>query len=376
MKRELLAIIGKDLRLARRDPRYLAPSLIVPFVLLSVFVILWSSFGGGEAFMCGLVVQDQTNFGDEMASTIENMRSTTNHTWFTITHYSLEDAESLFSQGNLVAYIVIPSDFGANISQGLGATVIIYINNANDDIIKNYVHRIELAVLLFNQDAQSPDFNQSDAIVALEEVHTLAMTPGNTEYAGAAAIILSLITCSLAGQGMNAAAEYENKAIEDTLNSPVSRTLLVLGHTLSAIPRSLLILILSFPIISLIVGITPSGNPFLLLGVILLSILALTPIGELIGVLTRQKEMALLAAVILTIIGFLAGGGLAPISLMPFQFRFFALLLPTSHVIGLWTRLFFLDTMSGLLFSSLALVAVWLIFTTVVVVVTSKEVER
>lgn len=374
--RELLAIIRKDLRVARRDPRFLGPSLIVPFVLLSVYVILWSSFGGGEAFTCGLVVQDDTVYGEEMAEIIEGMRSSTNHTWFSITRYDLTEAENHFLSGDLIAYIVIPSGFGANISSENDAQLIMYVNNINDDIVKNYVHRIEAAVLLYNQGALSPDFDQSEAMVSLEEYHSLALTPGNTEYAGAAAIILSLITCTLAGQGMNTAADYENKAIEDTLNSPVSRVVLMLGHSLSAVPRSLFVLVISFPIVSIILNISPVGNPVLLFAVLILSALALTPLGELIGILTKEKEKALLASVLLTIIGFLAGGGLAPVSLMPIQFRMVALMIPVTHVIILWTRLFYFDTTLGLVSSSLALVVFWLLFTAAVVFVTKKEVER
>ncbi len=373
--RQLLAVIRKDLRLARRDPRFLAPSIIVPFVLLSVYVILWSSFGGGEAFSCGLVIQDDTPQGEEMAQIIESMKSTTNHTWFSITRYDLSEAENLYLSGDLIAYIIIPSGFGANISSGQDSQIVMHVNNINDDIVKNYVHRIEAAVLLYNQGAFAPEFNQSEASIAIEEYHSLPMTPGNTEYAGAAAIILSLITCTLAGQGMNTATEFENKAIDDTLNSPISRFILILGHTLSAIPRSLLVLLLTFPIVSIILNIAPSGNPFILLGIVLLTAIALTPLGELIGILTKEREKALLVSVILTIIGFLAGGGMAPVSLMPIQFRVVALLIPITHVIILWTRAFYYDTTLGLLSSSLALCVVWLVFTLAVVLATKKEVE-
>ncbi len=373
--RQLAAIIRKDLRIARRDPRFIAPSLIVPFILLSVYLVLWSSVGGGESFVCGLVVEDQTSFGEEMAKIIETMKSSTNHTWFSVTRYGLDEAEQLFLQGDLIAYIIIPDGFGANISNNQDATVLMRINNANDDIVKNYVHRIEAAVLLYNQGARSPDFNQSEAKVSLEEYHTLDITPGNVEYAGAVTIILSLITCSLAGQVMNTSSEFESKAIEDTLNSPISRWVLVVGLTLSAIPRSVLVLVIVFPIVSLIVGISPVGNPILLVLVVLLSVLALTPLGHFIGVLTREREKALLVSVLLAVIGFLAGGGLAPVSLLPLLFRVVALLIPISHVIILWTRLFFYDTMSGLLLSIFALLATWVLFTLAAVYVTNKEVE-
>ncbi len=377
MIQQLIAIIKKDLRLARRDPRFIAPSLIVPFVLLTVYVTMWTTFaGGGEAFACGLVVEDQTTFGEQMASIIENMKSTTNHSWFTITRYDLENADSLYRQGNLISYILIPDGFGANISAGIDANVVMYINNANDDIVKNYVHRIEAAVLLYNQEALSPDFDQSNARVALEEELTLQLTPGNVEYAAAAAIILSLVTCSIAGQGLNTAAEFENKAIDDTLNSPLSRVVLVLGRTLAAIPRSMFVLLITYPVITIGMGVYPVGNPLILFGIIILAALALAPIGDLIGVVTKEKEPALLVAVILAVLGFLAGGGMAPIGLIPFQYRIFALLIPVTYVMTLWTRVFFIDTVTGLLPSVMALIVIWLLATLAVVALTKREVER
>jgi ABC-type multidrug transport system permease subunit len=349
----------------------------VPFVILLVYAILWTSFaGGGEAFACGLVVEDQSEPADEMAAVIENMKSSTNYTWFTIERHDVSTAEQLFQQGDLIAYIVIPAGFGDNISSGVNASVIIHINNLNDDINKNYIHRIEVAVLLYNQEALSPDFDQSNAVIALNEIHTLSMTPGNVEYAAAAAIILSLITCSLAGQGLNTAAEFENKAIHDTLNSPLPRYVLVLGHTLSAIPRSMIVLAITYPVVTLSMGVYPAGNPLVLLGIILLSTLALTPVGELIGVLAREKEQAILGAVLLTVLGFLAGGGLAPVALMPFQFRVVSLFIPVTHVIVLWTRVFFYDTLLGLLPSVIALVTIWLLSTLAVVLLTRREVEK
>ena len=163
MLREVVSIIRKELRLSRRDPRFVGPSLIVPFVFLLVYSILWSSVGGGESFVCGLVVDDQSQAASDMAAIIEDMRSTTNYTWFDTTRYSKQEASILFSNGDLIAYILIPEGFGANLSSGVESRVVLYLNNLNDDIVKNYIHRIEAAVLLFNQKAYAPSLNQSDS---------------------------------------------------------------------------------------------------------------------------------------------------------------------------------------------------------------------
>ncbi|MHA2190580.1 MAG: ABC transporter permease, partial [Candidatus Thorarchaeota archaeon] len=231
MLREIAAIVKKDLKQAKRDPKFLGPSLIIPFVFLLVYTIMWTSVGGGESFACGLVVEDVSPEANDLADILENMVSTTNHTWFSIERFDLETADELYRNTDLIAYILIPEGFGDNLTNGQNTTIVMFINNVNDDVVKNYVHRIEAAVLLFNQGAVHPDFDQSDAPISLEESFSLAATPSNIEYMAAVAILLSLIACSLASQAMLTATEFETGALQDTLNSPTPRLALVLGRT-------------------------------------------------------------------------------------------------------------------------------------------------
>jgi ABC-type multidrug transport system permease subunit len=376
MLREIIAVARKDLKQAKRDPRFIAPSLIVPFVLALVYTIMWAQVGGGESFVCGLVVEDQSSQADEMADILENMVSTTNFTWFKMTRYDSESASGLFQSGDLIAYILIPEGFGVNVTTGLKATITIYIANLNDDIVKNYVHRIEAGVLLHNQRALYPDFNQSDARIALEETLNLQETPSNVSYMYAVGIILSMIVCSVAGQAMATAADFETQAIYDTMNSPASRLAIIIGHTVAAIPRSLVVLTITIPVLLLGTETLPAGNIAMLGLILLLTILALVPIGELIGIRTKQREQAILFSVLLAVVGFIAGGGLAPIGLMPAEMRAIVLLLPTTHSISMWTRVFFQDTILGLLPGVAFLLAVWILLSLLTAQLLKREVEH
>ena len=107
-------------------------------------------------------------------------------------------------------------------------------------------------------------------------------------------------------------------------------------------------------------------------------VLTLSPVlwDIVIGIRTKRRELAILGSVLFSVIGFLAGGGLAPIGLMPLELRIASLVLPTTHVIGLWTRVFFLDTVAGILPSVVFLVATWLVLTVVVSTLMKREVER
>ncbi|MHA1924359.1 MAG: ABC transporter permease [Candidatus Thorarchaeota archaeon] len=376
MLREIVAIVKKDLKQAKRDPKFLGPSLIVPFVFVLVYSIMWSSVGGGESFVCGLVVQDLSPEADDMANILENMMSTTNHTWFRIERYSLETASALYENTDLIAYILIPEGFGTNITSGVNASVVMSINNANDDIVKNYVHRLETAILLYNQGAVYPEFDQSLARISLEESYSLSATPSNLEYMAAVAIVLSLMVCALTSQAMLTATEFETGAIQDTLNSPTPRLAVVLGHTIAALPRSFSALLISAPVISLSMGVFPTGNILILIGILILSVLALVPIGELIGMKTRKREQSLLAGVLLVMVGFLAGGGMAPIGLSPASIRAIVSILPTTHSLFLWSRVFFSDTVLGLLTGSLFLLCTWIVMSAIVANLMKKEVER
>jgi len=193
-------------------------------------------------------------------------------------------------------------------------------------------------------------------------------------YAGG--IILSMIVCSVAGQGMATAADFETQAIYDTMNSPASRLAIVIGHTVAAIPRSLVILAITIPVLLLGTETLPAGNIAVLGLILLLTILALVPIGELIGIRTKQREQAILFSVLFAVVGFLAGGGLAPIGLMPTEMRAIVLLLPTTHSIAMWTRVFFQDTMLGLLPGAVSLLAVWILLSLLTAQLLKREVEH
>jgi len=376
MLRAIAAIVKKDLKQAKRDPKFLGPSLIIPFVFLLVYTIMWTSLGGGESFACGLVVEDLSPEANDMANILENMVSTTNHTWFSIERYDPETADELYRNGELIAYILIPEGFGTNISLGQNATAVMFINNVNDDVVKNYVHRFEAAVLLYNQGAVYPDFDQSNAPIAIEESFSLAATPSNLEYMAAVAILLSLIACSLASQAMLTATEFETGALQDTLNSPTPRLALVIGRIIAAIPRSFSAILISAPVICFSMNIFPVGNLLILFGILLLTILALVPIGELIGMKIRNREQALLAAVLITVASFILGGGMAPIGLSPASIRIIMGILPTTHSFALWSRVFFLDTMLGLTTSALYLLGTWILMSAVVTHLMKKEVEH
>ena len=376
MLRQITAIVKKDLKQAKRDPKFLGPSLIFPFVFLLVYTIMWTSVGGGESFACGLVVQDTSPEANDFADILENMVSTTNHTWFDMERYDLATADELYQQTELIAYIIIPEGFGANITSGQNATAIMFINNANDDIVKNYVHRFEAAVLLFNQGAVYPDFDQSDARIAIDESFSLTSTPSNLRYMAAVAIVLSFMACSLTSQAMLTASEFETNAIHDTMNSPTPRLALVLGRTLAAIPRSFISLFIAAPIICLSMNVFPVGNILVLIGILLLTALALAPLGELIGMKLRNREQALLASILFVMVGFIAGGGMAPIGLTSQLVQILVSILPTTHTLGLWARVFFNDTLLGLTTSTIALVATWAVMSIVVFQLMKREVER
>jgi ABC-type multidrug transport system permease subunit len=376
MFREIVAIVKKDLKQAKRDPKFLGPSLIIPLTLLLVYIVMWTSVGGGESFTCGLVVQDTSAEANDFADIIEHMVSTTNHTWFRIERYDLETADHLYQNTELVAYILIPEGFGVNITSGQNATAVMFINNINDDIVKNYIHRFEAAVLLFNQGAVYPEFDQSDARIAIAESFSLVETPSNLKYMAAVAIILSLIACSLTSQAMLTATEFETAALQDTLNSPAPRLALIIGGTLAAIPRSFSAILISAPLICFGMNVYPTGNILVLFGILLLTIVALVPIGELIGLKVRNREQALLASVLFTVFGFYIGGGIAPIGLSPAPIRTLAGILPTTHSLTLWARVFFLDTTLGLITGFLYLIGSWILMSAVVAHLMKKEVER
>jgi hypothetical protein len=123
-------------------------------------------------------------------------------------------------------------------------------------------------------------------------------------------------------------------------------------------------------------NIFPAGNVVVLFGILILTSLALAPIGELIGMRLRNKEHALLASVLFVVAGFILGGGMAPISLSPEIIQNLAGIVPMTHTLILWSRVFFNDTLLGLTTSTVALLVTWIVMSIIVYQLMKKEVEH
>ncbi|MGY5873485.1 MAG: hypothetical protein RTV72_14655, partial [Candidatus Thorarchaeota archaeon] len=90
----------------------------------------------------------------------------------------------------------------------------------------------------------------------------------------------------------------------------------------------------------------------------------------------RNRENALLASVLFVVVGFILGGGMAPIGLSSPIVQSLASILPTTHSITLWARVFFNDTLLGITTSALVLVLTWAVMSIIVFQLMKKEVER
>ncbi|MHA1780185.1 MAG: ABC transporter permease [Candidatus Thorarchaeota archaeon] len=201
----------------------------------------------------------------------------------------------------------------------------------------------------------------------------MPITPSLLSYNGISAILLSVVACAIGGQAMLAAADIENGALYETLNSPAPRISYILGRTIAAIPRSILGLVFVIPFITLTLGLPSTGEPLLLVGVVILTILGTAPIGEIIGNGVGNREQALLLSVIITILGYFAGGGLAPVSLLPQPYRSITLLSPMTYALDFWIRSFFIGSQGILLFPIFMLFFWWILLTALGAVLLSRR---
>ncbi|MHA1771766.1 MAG: hypothetical protein ACTSXS_09305, partial [Candidatus Thorarchaeota archaeon] len=94
---------------------------------------------------------------------------------------------------------------------------------------------------------------------------------------------------------------------------------------------------------------------------------------EIIGNGVGNREQALLLSVIITILGYFAGGGLAPVSLLPQPYRSITLLSPMTYALDFWIRSFFIGSQGILLFPIFMLFFWWILLTALGAVLLSRR---
>ncbi len=315
------AILTKDIKSTMRVKKYFFPVVIPPLVMLVVFSLL-SISASPETMRVVVVDEDHTNYSNLMVDYVENISSEF-APWFEVTEVATyEEAQARLDSYQVLGLIYVPPGFGANVSSGVpGETGMLEleVQNINNDYVKNYIQRLDEAVLAFNQDL-NVSAGHVDHFTILTQKTYLIGTDG-TDVSAIRGIAVGLIALYgiLAGLGfsaMNMAKEYDDETILEIVSSPVSRTAYIASKQLISVVFGLGITLVVGTIVYLIVGVPFRGNLAILILAFLLNTWFHANVGSLFGLAFKKITPVLILSILLAMLLWFFAGGFAPAKIM------------------------------------------------------------
>jgi ABC-type multidrug transport system permease subunit len=339
----LLAILRKDLISTRRVKKYFFSAIIPPLVILIVFTS-FSQISNPETYTVMVIDDDNTNLSGIMVDYIGNISSDF-APWFNVVHVdSLNESLYLLNDYRYLGLIHIPSGFESNITSGISGQkgiIILIVQNINDDYVKNFMQRLDEAVLTFNQDLHLSPGSVDDFKINLDMNYIIDQPVSILKMIVLGVLSIYGIICGLLFGALNIAKEYEDLTIIEIANSPVSRTAYLVSKQLIAVFLGGIIMIIFSILMFFFSQIQFRGNYLIIILAFVLSTWIHSGIGCLIGLKLKKTMPVILTCIISSMLLWFFSGGFAPLMILGDTVVFVSRFLPSSY----WTEILVGETL-------------------------------
>ncbi len=316
--RDLLTIVHKDIISTKRVKKYFLGAIIPPMVVLIVFTC-FLNVDNPETYRVVLVDEDKSEASHIFSNYVRNITSEF-APWFDVIEVESYDVgKQMLNNIEVLGLIHIPKGFGINVSQSneeVKATVYLEVQNINNDYVKNYMQRMDEAVLTFNQRIHlNRDGVDSFELVAVKYYII------DQKLETAKQIVIGIIGMYGVISGMffgavNVAKEYEDHTMIEISNSPISRTAYIASKQVIAVILGLIFVSVISLILFLTFGIEFRGNVWVVVLSFILSTWIHSCLGGLIGLKAKKTMPAILVSIILTMLFWFFSGGFAPLMIL------------------------------------------------------------
>lgn len=337
-----LFIAWKDLTEFRRNRIALVFSLIFPILLIGMFgLIFQDSASALNNVEVGILNEDEGEYGNQIIILIENI-STDSNAIHLVQISSLEDAENRILSADLTAAIVLPQNLSINIQNQKQAEIILFTDPSNPTVSLAITQFFEEIIRLFsNQIAQEllevevPN-NNSEFILNPISVHVDSFVQGGGstfDFVAPGFIALNVMASGLTALGVALARERESGTLDGILMSPISRTSILLGKTISHTLRNLFQGAVTIILVVLLFGINIRGNPFLIIFILIIGTVSFLGFGIVATAVTKEQESAQLILGLLQFPMMFLSGVLFPIEQMPSILQAISKVLPLTYAV-------------------------------------------
>lgn len=234
-RRPLLALVSKDLKVSRRSPLFLAITVLVSLVFVSMYALLVQVSASSPV---AVAKEGQGPASDRFLAILEDM-STVDGAMFEIRTTDPAEARSMYAAGEVGAVLEIPADFDDRVASGETTAVPLTVFNMNSDSTKNFQLRVERAIREFGAAVAT-----GGALVEVSETSSFAHDMRITDYLGTGLLMFAVIFAAMVNTGTLIAREFEDRTAKSVVLSPAGQWPFVGAKWISAAVQTLISLVL------------------------------------------------------------------------------------------------------------------------------------
>ncbi len=337
-----LVIAWKDLTEFRRNRITLIFSLIMPIMMMGMFgYIFQDSASALNNVPVGMIVDDLGIYGEQISSMIRDISSNSDSIQL-IEVSTRTQAEEKILSAEIKAVVIIPDNFSSSIQGQNQAKIIIVTDPSNPTIAQALTQFFNgIISVLSDQFSQElietgmPYFN-SEFVVNPISINAESIVSGggsSFDFVAPGIIAMNVMMSGLSALGAALARERESGTLDGILMSPISRTSIILGKTVSHTIRNLFQGGITIAIAVLIFGVTIRGNPLLIVFILILGTISFLGLGIIATAIAKEQESAQLILGLLQFPMMFLSGVLFPIEQMPPILQTVSKVLPLTYAV-------------------------------------------
>jgi ABC-2 type transport system permease protein len=337
-----LFIAWKDLTEFRRNRIALVFSLIFPILLIGMFgLIFQDSASALNNVEVGILNKDAGEYGNQIVVLIENVSADSNAIQL-VQVSSLVDAENRILSADLKAAVVIPQNLSDYIQNQEQVEIILFTDPSNPTVSLAITQFFEEMIRIFSDqiaqellEAGVPNIDSEFILNPISvNVESFVQGGGSTfDFVAPGFIALNVMASGLTALGVALARERESGTLDGILMSPISRTSILLGKTISHTIRNLFQGAVTIILVVLLFGITIRGNPFLIIFILIIGTVSFLGFGIVATAVTKEQESAQLILGLLQFPMMFLSGVLFPIEQMPSVLQAISKVLPLTYAV-------------------------------------------
>ena len=333
--RRFRALIKKEITHMLRDPRTLIFIFIMP--ILQLVLLGFANTTDIKNVSTVICNQDNTPASRDLLNSFQ----ATGYFSFDYSVGSQAEVNNLIASGNAKVGIVIPPNYGANLSGGQDSQALVLIDGSDPTIASAALSAAELAGQAHGVSIKAQQLSlQGSSVggVSSNPVDVRTNVLYNPDLIGAYSIVPGLIALILFQTGTSLTAlaivrERERGTMEQLVVTPIRSWELILAKIIPYILVSFADTILILMLGILIFDVPIRGSLLLLFTMTGLYLLPTLGYGLVISTVARTQQQAQLMSMPLMLPSMILSGYIFPISSLPVALQAFSYILPTTYFI-------------------------------------------